>query len=144
MAISTCRECGHSVSSEAKACPGCGAVNPAMLKHKSSNTIKMVAIIAGIVILSFFFLCVLGVFIIIKASNNKQSNESGQYNTNIECYLCKGYGGSRCNTCRGSGSIRTKSGFDAVCPKCGGTGDVPCPNCGRTKGTSGIGPNSIR
>ena len=34
MAITTCKECGKQVSTEAKACPHCGAAAPAKKKAK--------------------------------------------------------------------------------------------------------------
>jgi len=33
MAMTKCRECGHAVSSDAKACPNCGAKDPSMSSY---------------------------------------------------------------------------------------------------------------
>lgn len=37
MALSECRECGHQVSTEAYACPSCGAVDPASGSHSGES-----------------------------------------------------------------------------------------------------------
>ena len=88
MAISTCRECGHSVSSEAKACPGCGAVNPDIAKHKGNNIIKFIAVIVGVIAVIVSIAIILLVFIFCsgafknnKSVSNEQSTESGLFTT---------------------------------------------------------------
>jgi ssDNA-binding Zn-finger/Zn-ribbon topoisomerase 1 len=40
-----------------------------------------------------------------------------------------------CETCHGNGSIRTPSGYDAVCPTCGGLGSKKTSTCHKCQGS---------
>ncbi|MCS3430588.1 hypothetical protein M2387_001117 [Klebsiella sp. BIGb0407] len=50
MAMKTCRECGHNVSSSAKQCPSCGVSDPYISPYKR---LFYLAIFGGIVWMSY-------------------------------------------------------------------------------------------
>ena len=50
MSMTTCRECGVSVSSEAEKCPGCGVDNPSKEKHIFSIIFKIIGTVVVLVI----------------------------------------------------------------------------------------------
>lgn len=57
MAMSNCRECGDTVSSEARACPHCGASHPDAERARTagtSRTILLVLLVLAAVALAFF------------------------------------------------------------------------------------------
>jgi uncharacterized membrane protein YvbJ len=58
MSLKTCHECGHKVSSEAAACPGCGA-QVRSLKNSGKKFLRLVwysmfAFIAAVIFYSVF------------------------------------------------------------------------------------------
>ena len=59
MSITTCRECGNQVSSEAEKCPSCGIQNPARLK----NVLSIIGNIIGAVVGVFILFAVAGYFL---------------------------------------------------------------------------------
>ena len=83
MSITTCRECGENVSSEAEKCPACGIKNPAKLK----NVFSMIGNGIGLVVFVFIGLAVIGYF---SESSSQAKCKLLNNSLNSDVFLVKG------------------------------------------------------
>lgn len=55
MALITCRECGHSISDQARACPQCGAPAPSRARERTRKAETAALLVAGLGVLLYIY-----------------------------------------------------------------------------------------
>lgn len=74
MALSTCKECGGQVSTEAKACPHCGAGSPALVSASSAKVKEKKGMSKTLkIILWLWLLGMVGTFLLARANKGNST-----------------------------------------------------------------------